>query len=69
VGPNLDGYKTARQLFDWAKASEMRDAVLDFRRSGKKVYAVFEESPDAGKIVLYAGSGGSVQRQPGEFLA
>jgi protease-4 len=32
---------------DWAKANEMREAILDFRRSGKKVYAVIEEAPDA----------------------
>ncbi|MCJ7487185.1 MAG: signal peptide peptidase SppA [Candidatus Aminicenantes bacterium] len=31
---------------DWAKANEMREAVLDFRRSGKKVYAVIEEAPE-----------------------
>ena len=31
---------------DWAKANEMREAVLDFRRSGKKVYALIEEAPD-----------------------
>ena len=31
---------------DWAKANEMREAILDFRRSGKKVYAVVEEAPD-----------------------
>ncbi len=31
---------------DWAKAAEMREAVLDFRRSGKKAYAVIEEAPD-----------------------
>lgn len=31
---------------DWAKANEMREAVLDFRRSGKKAYAVIEEAPD-----------------------
>ncbi len=31
---------------DWAKANEMREAILDFRRSGKKVYAVIEEAPD-----------------------
>ncbi len=34
---------------DWAKASEIRDAVLDFRRSGKKVYAYIEEAPDFDK--------------------
>jgi protease-4 len=31
---------------DWAKASEMREALLDFRRSGKKVYALIDEAPD-----------------------
>jgi len=31
---------------DWAKANAIRDAVLDFRRSGKKVYALIEEAPD-----------------------
>ncbi len=31
---------------DWAKANEMRETVLDFRRSGKRVYAVIEEAPD-----------------------
>jgi len=31
---------------DWAKANEMREAILDFRRSGKKAYAVIEEAPD-----------------------
>jgi protease-4 len=31
---------------DWAKAYEMREAILDFRRSGKKVYALIEEAPD-----------------------
>jgi protease-4 len=31
---------------DWAKANEMRESILDFRRSGKKVVAVIEEAPD-----------------------
>jgi protease-4 len=31
---------------DWAKANEMREIILDFRRSGKKVVAVIEEAPD-----------------------
>ena len=31
---------------DWAKAAEIRDAVLDFRASGKKVYAYIEEGMD-----------------------
>ncbi len=30
---------------DWAKAADIREAVLDFRRSGKKVYAFIEEAP------------------------
>ena len=31
---------------DWAKAAEMRDAILQFRRSGKKVTAYIEEAPE-----------------------
>lgn len=31
---------------DWAKANAVREAVLDFRRSGKKAYAMIEEAPD-----------------------
>lgn len=34
---------------DWAKASEIRDAVLDFRKSGKKAYAYIEGAPDSDK--------------------
>lgn len=34
---------------DWAKVAELRDAVLDFRRSGKKAYAYIEEAPDFDK--------------------
>jgi protease-4 len=33
----------------WAKVNELRELVLDFRKSGKKAYAVFEESVDADK--------------------
>lgn len=33
----------------WGKVSEIRDAVLDFRTSGKKAFAYFEEAPDADK--------------------
>jgi protease-4 len=39
---------------DWAKAAEMRDAILDFRRSGKPVYAVVEEAPDFDKEYFVA---------------
>jgi protease-4 len=31
---------------DWAKATELRDAILEFRRSGKRAYAFIEEAPD-----------------------
>jgi protease-4 len=34
---------------DWAKASEIRDAVLDFRKSGKKAYAYIEDGTDFDK--------------------
>ncbi len=33
-------------LCDWAKAAEIRESIMDFRRSGKKVYAYIEEAPD-----------------------
>jgi len=39
---------------DWAKVSEVRDAVLSFRESGKKVYAYLEEAPDADKEYFLA---------------
>jgi protease-4 len=34
---------------DWAKCSEIRDSVLDFRKSGKKIYAYIEEAPEFDK--------------------
>lgn len=34
---------------DWAKISELREAILDFRESGKKVYAYIEEAPEFDK--------------------
>jgi protease-4 len=34
---------------DWAKIDELRDLVLDFRKSGKKVYAYVEEAPEFDK--------------------
>ncbi|MBN2206024.1 MAG: S49 family peptidase, partial [Candidatus Aminicenantes bacterium] len=33
-------------LCDWGKAAEIRDAILDFRASGKKAYAYIEEGMD-----------------------
>ncbi|MHB8095385.1 MAG: signal peptide peptidase SppA [Candidatus Aminicenantales bacterium] len=34
---------------DWAKVTEIRDAILDFRKSGKKAYAYIDEAPDFDK--------------------
>jgi len=34
---------------DWAKINEIRDLVLDFRKSGKKAYAYIEEAYDLDK--------------------
>jgi protease-4 len=34
---------------DWAKCAELRDVLLDFRKSGKKVYAYIEEAPEFDK--------------------
>ncbi|MBC7363202.1 MAG: S49 family peptidase, partial [Candidatus Aminicenantes bacterium] len=34
---------------DWAKMNELREAILEFRKSGKPAIAYFEEAPDADK--------------------
>jgi len=34
---------------DWAKIEELRQAVINFRKSGKPIIAYFEESPEADK--------------------
>lgn len=34
---------------DWAKIEEIRNSILDFRKSGKKVYAYVEEEPEFDK--------------------
>ncbi len=39
---------------NWAKINELRDAVLDFRKSGKKVYAYIQEAPDFDKEYFLA---------------
>lgn len=38
----------------WAKINEIRELVLDFRKTGKKVYATFEETVDADKEYFLA---------------
>jgi protease-4 len=39
---------------DWAKVSELREAILDFRKAGKKAYAYIEEAPDFDKEYFLA---------------
>ncbi len=39
---------------NWAKVSEIRDAILDFRRAGKKAYVYIEEAPDFDKEYFLA---------------
>jgi protease-4 len=34
---------------DWAKVTELRDAILDFRKAGKKAFAYIDEAPDFDK--------------------
>jgi len=34
---------------DWAKVTEIREAVLDFRKAGKKAYAYIDEAPEFDK--------------------
>jgi len=41
---------------DWAKCAEIREAVLDFRKSGKKAYASIEEAPEFDKEYYLATS-------------
>jgi protease-4 len=49
---------------EWAKASEIRDAILDFRRSGKKVYAYIEEAPEFDKEYYLATACDRIILQP-----
>ena len=41
---------------DWAKCAEIREAVLNFRKSGKKIYAAIEEAPEFDKEYYLATS-------------
>jgi protease IV len=38
----------------WAKCAEIRDALIDFRKSGKKAYAYIEEAPQFSKEYFLA---------------
>jgi protease-4 len=39
---------------DWAKANEIREAILDFRTTGKKAYVYIEEAPEFDKEYFLA---------------
>ncbi len=39
---------------DWAKVNEIREAILDFRKTGKKAYAYIEEAPEFDKEYFLA---------------
>jgi len=39
---------------DWAKANEIREAILDFRKTGKKAYVYIEEAPEFDKEYFLA---------------
>lgn len=39
---------------NWAKINELRQAILDFRKSGKKVYAYIDEAPEFDKEYFLA---------------
>ena len=51
IDPRIQGVFVKFGLLecDWAKCAEVRDALLDFRRSGKTTVAYFEEMPEADK--------------------
>ena len=53
---------------DWAKISEIREAVLDFKKSGKKAYAYIEEALDFDKEYYLATACDEVILQPLGFL-
>ena len=53
---------------DWAKISEIREAVLDFKKSGKKAYAYIEEAPDIDKEYYLATACDEIILQPLGFL-
>jgi protease-4 len=39
---------------DWAKTNEIREAILDFRKTGKKAYVYIEEAPEFDKEYFLA---------------
>ncbi|MBD3413011.1 MAG: signal peptide peptidase SppA [Candidatus Aminicenantes bacterium] len=53
---------------DWAKVNEIREMVLDFRKSGKKVYAYIEESYELDKEYYLASACDQVILHPEGIL-
>ncbi|GAF70401.1 unnamed protein product, partial [marine sediment metagenome] len=49
---------------DWAKINELRDMVLDFQKSGKKVYAYLDEAYDFDKEYYLASACDSIILHP-----
>mgnify|MGYP001154716566 CR=1 FL=1 len=49
---------------DWAKINELRDIILDFKESGKKVYAVIDEAVDFDKEYYLATACNHIILQP-----
>ncbi|MFQ6069338.1 MAG: signal peptide peptidase SppA [Candidatus Aminicenantales bacterium] len=52
----------------WAKINELREAILNFRESGKKAYAFLEEGPDLNKEYYLATACDRIILQPTSSL-
>lgn len=53
---------------NWAKINEIREAILDFRKSGKKAYAYIEEAPEFDKEYYLATACDEIILHPLGFL-
>ncbi len=53
---------------NWAKINEIRDAILDFRESGKKAFAYIEEAPEFDKEYYLATACDEIILHPLGFL-
>ena len=53
---------------NWAKINEIREALLDFRKSGKKAYAYIEEAPEFDKEYFLATACDEIILHPLGFL-
>lgn len=53
---------------DWAKVNEIRESILDFRKSGKKAYAYIEEAPEFDKEYFLATACDEIILHPLGFL-